>query len=297
MHHAWLFAGKQGLGKHAFARKAAREYIGNSGANGGYHPDLLILERQPKDDKEAAKRDEGKPFERKRNITVGQVRTMQRRLETRPTAGSRRAIIIDPADVMEPGASNALLKSLEEPPRGTCFILIAHHSARLLPTIRSRCRVLRFPALARAQIMKLIEREHPGVSLDVRLAAATVANGAPGRAFEFIERDLGPVHAVLDEIASSGDPAFSLRSQLANMVGPRPSRDALADLLDLAQSILTHAASSADVQDLPNFANAHDDLVRLAGQLPIYNFDAGSVVAETGTLLAGVRGYTGNRNG
>jgi hypothetical protein len=60
--------------------------------------------------------------------------------------GSRRAIIIDPADDLETSAVNALLKSLEEPPAGTYFLLVTHRLGRLLPTIRSRCRILRFAA-------------------------------------------------------------------------------------------------------------------------------------------------------
>ena len=67
------------------------------------------------------KREKGEAYETKRNITVGQIRSMQQRLTTRPTLGSRRVIIINPADDMEKSASNALLKSLEEPPKAHSF--------------------------------------------------------------------------------------------------------------------------------------------------------------------------------
>ena len=106
----------------------------------------------PANDDEEKKRAEGKPFQTKRNITIDQVRGMQQRLTTRPTLGSRRAIIIDPADDLEKGAVNALLKSLEEPPVGTFFLLVAHRPGRLLPTIRSRCRMLRFAPLAGREV-------------------------------------------------------------------------------------------------------------------------------------------------
>ena len=117
MHHAWLLAGQRGIGKAGFAMQAARELVG--GPATGSHADILVLTHLPKDDKEEAKRDEGKPFETKRNITIGQIRAMQQRLTTRPTLGERRAVIVDPADDLEASASNALLKSLEEPPQGT----------------------------------------------------------------------------------------------------------------------------------------------------------------------------------
>ena len=145
MHHAWLLAGRRGVGKGPFALEAARELV--AAEPGREHPDIIILTHLPKDDKEAAKRDEGKPYELARNIKIDQIRAMQQRLTTRPTAGERRAVIIDPADDLEPNAANALLKSLEEPPVGTFFLLVAHRLGRLLPTIRSRCRVLRFPSV------------------------------------------------------------------------------------------------------------------------------------------------------
>ena len=84
----------------------------------GDHADVIVLTHLPKDDKEEAKRTDGKPFELKRNVTIEQVRAMQQRLHTRPTLGARRAVIIDPADDLERPAQSALLKSLEEPPRG-----------------------------------------------------------------------------------------------------------------------------------------------------------------------------------
>ncbi len=102
------------------------------------------------------RRRDGKPWQTKRNISVDQIREMQHRLTTRPTLGNRRAIIIYPADDLEKSAANALLKSLEEPPRGTFFLLVAHRPGRLLPTIRSRCRVLRFADAPDSEIEALL---------------------------------------------------------------------------------------------------------------------------------------------
>ncbi|MEO1490164.1 MAG: DNA polymerase III subunit delta', partial [Pseudomonadota bacterium] len=160
MHHAWIFAGKAGLGKRDFALSAARQLVAQSGVSQPEeHPDIITLTNLPKDEKEEKKREEGKPYQTKRNIAVDQIRAMQRRLTTRPTLGDRRAIIIQPADDMETSASNALLKSLEEPPQGTYFILVAHRPSRLLPTIRSRCRVLRFPTLSEAQLADMLAEQ------------------------------------------------------------------------------------------------------------------------------------------
>ena len=95
MHHGWLLAGKRGLGKTQFALAAAQALVHEPGSVQvhGHHPDILVLTHPPKDDKEAAKRDEGKPYEVKRNIPVDLIRAMQQRLTTRPTLGSRRVVI------------------------------------------------------------------------------------------------------------------------------------------------------------------------------------------------------------
>jgi DNA polymerase-3 subunit delta' len=97
----------------------------------------------------------------KRSIPIDEIRALQHRLTTRPTLGSRAARFIDPADDLETGAVNALLKSLEEPPAGTFFLLVTHRLGRLLPTIRSRCRILRFAPLADETVDRILRIESP----------------------------------------------------------------------------------------------------------------------------------------
>ncbi|WP_374405628.1 DNA polymerase III subunit delta' [Pelagerythrobacter sp.] len=288
MHHAWLLAGKRGLGKMSFAEAAARELCAEPGVPQprGQHPDIHVLTHLPKDDKEERKREDGKPYEVKRNITVAQIRAMQQRLTTRPTLGSRRAVIVDPADDLEKSASNALLKSLEEPPAGTFFLLVAHRPAKLLPTIRSRCRVLRFPALAEPELTQWLAAHAPEADATTRAAAVRAASGSPGAALDFVERDLGPLHALMTRIVQHGDDGFDLRGQLAEAVGARPDRERITAILDLARSVLAAEMAGEGRRDWAALVDAHADLVRLAGQAPTYNFDAGLLVMEIGTLLA-----------
>lgn len=288
MHHAWLLAGKRGLGKMSFAEAAARELCAEPGVSQphGPHPDVHVLTHLPKDDKEERKRDEGKPYEVKRNITVGQIRAMQQRLTTRPTLGARRAVIIDPADDLEKSASNALLKSLEEPPAGTFFLLVAHRPAKLLPTIRSRCRVLRFSALGEAELTNWLAAQAPETDAQTREAAVRAAGGSPGAALDFVERDLARVHGLMTRIVRQGDDAFELRGQLAEAVGPRPDRERMTAILDLARSVLAGEMAGEGRSDWSGLVDAHAALVRLAGEAPTYNFDPGLLVMEIGTLLA-----------
>ena len=161
LHHAWLIAGPQGVGKASFARAAAMRMLADaadpdSGSTGlevpegnrtrslmeaGSHPDFRVLARLPKDpdkpDQDLA-----------RSITIAQVRTLQPLFATTPSMSPRRVVVIDAIDDLERGGANALLKNLEEPPAGTIFLLVSHAPGRLLPTIRSRCRLLRFEALS-----------------------------------------------------------------------------------------------------------------------------------------------------
>ena len=288
MHHGWILAGRRGLGKMRFAREAARNLVSESGVpqpESG-HPDILVLTPLPKDEKEERKRAEGKPYEAKRNIGIAQIRAMQQRLTTRPTLGSRRVIIIDPADALETGAANALLKSLEEPPQGTFFLLIAHRPAQLLPTIRSRCRILRFPTLDDETMRRFLAEQASHIDEATREAALTAAQGSPGMALDFVERDLGMVDRLMKTIVEQGDRDFALRGKLAEAIGPRPDRARIQAALDLSRSVLGRTIETAEQSRIPAIADAHSELVKLAGQAPTYNFDPGLLAMEIGGLLA-----------
>jgi DNA polymerase-3 subunit delta' len=289
MHHAWIFAGPRGLGKASFARAAAAALVAEPSVpqpEPEAHPDILMLEPLTANDDEEKKKAEGKPYQTKRNITVDQVRQIQRRLVTRPTLGARRVIVIDPADDMEKGAVNALLKSLEEPPAGTFFLLVAHKPGRLLPTIRSRCRMLRFAPLAADQVDLVLRREAPEADGATRAAAVTAAEGSPGAALSFVGHDLGALHGLMLRIMREGDGQLTLRGALAEEVGSRPDRERILATLELARSTLAEELAAAPRQRQLRIIDAHDALNRLAAQAPTFNFDAGLLVMEIGGLLA-----------
>jgi DNA polymerase-3 subunit delta' len=288
LHHGWILAGRRGVGKSAFAMAAARILVAEPGVAQprGDHPDVIVLEPLPASAEDEKKRDEGKPYQTRRNITVDQVRAMQQRLTTRPTLGSRRAIVVDPADDLEKGAANALLKSLEEPPAGSYFLLVAHRLGRLLPTIRSRCRVLQFPRVEAEEIDAILRREAPQADAAMRGAAIAAAGGSPGAAIEFVELDLGAIHALMREIAERGDADFARRGRLAEAIGARPDRKRQLAAIDLARAVVAARMEATPVASIPALTAAHANLCRLAAQAPTYNFDPGLLVMEIGTLLA-----------
>jgi DNA polymerase III subunit delta' len=177
MHHALLLEGPQGVGKatlafhlagHMLRYPAEREAplalaVPDYGVAPyrqiaiGTHLALLHISR-PVD---------AKTGKFKTGITVDEVRRVTHFLNRTAHDGSWRIVIVDPADDMNRNAANALLKTLEEPPQRTLFILISHSSGRLLPTIRSRCQSIRFEPLARQDLVSALN----AINLDAAQAA------------------------------------------------------------------------------------------------------------------------------
>ncbi len=156
--HALMLVGPAGIGKATMAFHLARHLLEfPSGADApegfvdpdvtsslfrqiaiGAHPSVLHLTR-PANDKT-------KGF--KTAVTVEEIRRVNRFLSMTSHDGGYRVVIVDPADDMNINAANALLKNLEEPPSRTVFVLISHSPGALLPTIRSRCQMIRLAPLA-----------------------------------------------------------------------------------------------------------------------------------------------------
>jgi DNA polymerase III subunit delta' len=167
MHHAFLLEGPHGIGKASFAFHLAQHLIANPNASEAPAA-FTLLDRNSSDFRQLAQGTHGqllhltRPFDPKTEkfktmLTVDEVRRIGHFLSrTNPGAGYR-TVIIDPVNDMNANASNALLKNLEEPPSRTLFILIAHASGRVLPTIRSRCQHIVFSALGMGDLARALE--------------------------------------------------------------------------------------------------------------------------------------------
>jgi DNA polymerase-3 subunit delta' len=182
---AIMLSGPQGIGKATLAFALARRILAVTGdesahrvdeqVQAGVHPNLFVLRRQPKD---------GKGFYTV--IRVDEVRQLKERLQrTRGRAGHRIAIV-DAIDDCNPNAANALLKTLEEPPAETLFLLVAHRPGQLLPTIRSRCLNLALRPLPDADVGAVLAGQCPGKGVT---HAAQLAEGRPRRGFEALALD------------------------------------------------------------------------------------------------------------
>ncbi|CAN5300263.1 hypothetical protein BH09PSE3_BH09PSE3_08370 [soil metagenome] len=254
MHHAWLLAGPRGVGKGSFAQLAARRLLAEASGTpvtddnldvaehhptarlmtAGSHPDFRHLQRLPNDKGNLA-----------RNITIDQVRTLRTLFATGTSMGERRVILVDSIDDMERGAANALLKSLEEPPETTIFILVSHAPGRLLPTIRSRCRTLTFSPLSDDAMMTVLNDQLPDLDDDKRIPLITGANGLPASALASANLDLGAFEIALGQLAATGDPTNAIRSRLAQSLALKAALPRYEAFLQRAPGfIAAHARQS-----------------------------------------------------
>lgn len=284
LHHAWLIAGPQGVGKAGFARAAAADLLGRAPDDpliaSGAHPDYRELRRLPKD----ADKPDG---EVARSIPIAQVRGLLPMFATRPTYSDRRVIVIDAIDDVErPGASNALLKSLEEPPSGTIFLLVSHAPSRLLPTIRSRCRMLRFAALDEAEVARALRSALPDAS-DAEIGAlVALADGSPGRALGFAGLDMPGIEAALAAIAADGDPTNARRTKLAKALGGVTAQRRYEMFLDRVPRFIGDQAKRLAGTPLRQALDLHERASHIARTARAQSFDAQGTVFELAGLVA-----------
>ncbi|TKD50480.1 AAA family ATPase [Sphingomonas baiyangensis] len=287
LHHAWLLAGPEGVGKASFAREVAVRLLADHACAdemtaqqvaAGSHPRLRVLERLPKDPE---KPEQGQ----RRNISVDQVRGLQTLLARTVEPGERRVIVIDSADDLEAPAANALLKNLEEPPAGAVFLLVSHAPGRLLPTIRSRCRVLRFAALDDADMAAALRAATPDASEADLAAMLRAGAGAPGRALRFAGLDLAAIEADLESLAEKGDPDNSVRSRLAKAMAAKTAQPRFAAFVERVPSFIAAHAASRSGERLRSALDAYAAAREAGGAALRLSQDAGTATFELATIV------------
>lgn len=226
---------RDGCGECASCRRIAR----------GSHPDVLVLQ----------------PGETG-SIRIEPVRDAIERAGYRPFEGRRRVVIVDDADGLVPAAQNALLKTLEEPPSTSVFVLVSAIPDALLPTVLSRCPRLRFGPLTPAEIAEALERNHGYSEAEARAVAAD-AEGSIGRALEAESADVADARLearrLLEHTARITDPARRIDA-IRDLVGKKGSsageRDQLAVCLRALASLLRDLGILSTRADARMLANA-----------------------------------------
>jgi DNA polymerase-3 subunit delta' len=202
-------------------------------------------------------------------IKVDQVRDVVERTGYRPFEGRRRVVIIDDADAMLSEAQNALLKTLEEPPASSMFVLVTSRPDELLPTVRSRCQRLRFGRLTASDVATVLMRVHGYSAADAH-AAASAADGSLGLALESGSDALVEAREaaaeVLRHVAGAADPRRRLDSgrMLAGSGDRDELRRRLRALASMVRDLAVIGALSAEADDA-SLANA--DLREMLGRL------------------------------
>ncbi|MEM1287863.1 MAG: AAA family ATPase [Pseudomonadota bacterium] len=192
-HHAWLLHGPKGVGKATFARQAtaclmAGALTGSDADPGAAfetpqgrlvlqnaHPDVTWLSTPPAKTKRAQEQ-----------LPVADVRSGTAKVYSTASYGGWRVLAIDSLDAVRSEGANALLKTLEEPPARTLIFLIAHRLGAVLPTLRSRCRLLPFSPLD-DDTMQRFAQSQDTIQLPEHAAALRIARGLPGSYLSLIE--------------------------------------------------------------------------------------------------------------
>ena len=199
--HAYLFFGEDGIGKRLAALRFAQAIncetdYGPEGPDAcgacrscrqieaRTHPDFLLIEPD---------QEQANP-----QIKIEQIRELEQQLVYHPLVGRRKVCLIDEADRMTPGAANALLKTLEEPPDHSLLLLITSRPSALLATVRSRCQGIRFVAPARADVETALKTKRRIPPADARFLAM-VTQGRIGQA---LETDLAAIRVQQDEFSA-----------------------------------------------------------------------------------------------
>lgn len=263
LHHAWLIAGPKGIGKATLAWRIARFLLTEDPAAGeglfgapeppasldtdpehpvvrrmraGSEARLFVL-RRGWDDKSKRLRAE---------ITVDETRRLKTFFGMSAADGGRRVVIVDAADEMNVSAANALLKVLEEPPQGAVLLLVAHQPARLLPTIRSRCRELRCAGLGPEDMARALAQA--GVEAGGGAAAlAALSGGSVGAAVAMAAED-GPalyarIVALLSTLPKIDRAAAVKLADEAGARGREARRDLVVGFLELLLARLARSGA------------------------------------------------------
>lgn len=288
LHHGWILAGPRGIGKASFARAAALRLLADAGgppvADHGLavpedHPIRRLFEADSHPDYAelfCLEKDGGTA----RNITVDQIRGLQRLIQSAPSLSRRRIVVIDSADDLERGAANALLKNLEEPPADMLFLLVSHAPGRLLPTIRSRCRTLRFDVLD-DEAMRAALRDHvQELTPQERDALIRAGEGSPGKALRYAGLDIAAMEQSLAAIAADGDHDNRQRLMLAKALGTKAARPRYEAFLERAPAFIATAARQRKGAELGQALDHWEAARQLASGAIILSLEPGSVVFE-----------------
>lgn len=284
LHHGWILAGPSGIGKATLAYRAAR-FLLSGGAVGGAstldadpaHPACRRISARAHPGLLALAPPQPEPGRRAGLIPVDEVRRVGRFLGSTSGEGGWRVVIIDTADGLNRGGQNAILKLLEEPPARSLFLIVSHQPGRLLPTIRSRCRMLELQPLSEDNLRAILAAAgfEPGDTLDL---AVRFAGGDVERAAQIADGDYAEALPALADVvdmlpAVDTEKAVALASMTATAGG-----EALFDIVTDALCLWLRGAARGKALDdgaaaLSPYPALWERIIARAGETRSYNLD------------------------
>ncbi|HEX6280013.1 MAG TPA: DNA polymerase III subunit delta' [Pyrinomonadaceae bacterium] len=276
--HAMLFTGPEGVGKKLFAFELARLMLCVNGGCGscsactrigifdipkpekGEDFDAVFLSDYP---------DVGMVVPYKRNLRVGAIRELEREAHFRPFEADKRIFIINEAEKMNDSSSNALLKTLEEPPATTFLILVTSRPDALLQTIRSRCQTVRFAPVPASQIEELMISMRKLDGEEATLAAR-VSRGSVGKALSFdvewFKQTRDTLVGVLRAVILSG--SFSSMLQASEHINDAKNKDRYEDAIEVLETLVRDLFAISNGVEAGGVVNADiaAELSKLSGQ-------------------------------
>lgn len=280
-HHALILDGERGIGKATAAFHLANILLASDDAIDtdvvnapnvesttyrqiaqNVHPNLLYLTRPLKDD--------GKGF--KTVITVDEVRRLHRFLGMSASGGSKRVVIIDCLADMNRNAANAVLKLLEEPPYNTLFLLISHGMGGLLPTIRSRCQIVRFSSLETNDVEQILNNVAPTMIDGDEAARLAALSGGSVRHALMMARSGGlELRDTLDAFLKSPNFDTATAHKLADVAGMRGSdehnqllRELVLDAVQKGALSNVATGDTSKAEKFSRFSGEFGDRTRIA---------------------------------
>lgn len=236
--HAVIFSGVEGIGKKKVAEICASSILCEENSGGepcGVCPSCRLMAAGSHPDFHLVAPEETKTT---RNIKIAQIRSIQNEAALKPLQSANRVVVIDGAEFMNNPAANCLLKTLEEPPSQTIFILITANRAGLLMTMRSRCVTVNFEKLTAEQIKSALLQNEIDSSQAEKISL--ISGGSLGRAmslaksggYELRETALDLIERVCLKKFTNED-IFSKGAQISEW-----SREQFFDFVTYIQKIL-----------------------------------------------------------
>jgi DNA polymerase-3 subunit delta' len=282
LHHGWLITGARGIGKATLAWRLAKfiltQPIKSFNANSLFSEASLNhqteLDENSKDSIETRIVAESEPrlsitrrsFDEKRkkfrsNIRVDEIRRLNSFFSLSVSDGGSRVAIIDCVDDLNLNAANALLKTLEEPPRDTIFFLISNNPESLLPTIRSRCREMRLANLSENNLLSALKQINLTLPEKDKEIYSLLAAGSVGNSIRLLKHDGANLYRsillFLNELPNLN--GFELEKFVSTFEGSK-NRDRLELLTELLNIAIARISKSGVVGiNVTNQALTHEN--------------------------------------